>query len=59
MHPGRLNPGSLSGSVSREIQESELDRCYVERYRRNPERPAWAEMGARLAAEVLPEKALE
>jgi len=59
MHPGRLNPGSLSGRVSREIQESELDRCYVERYRRKPERPTCAEMGARLAAEVLGEEAWE
>jgi len=56
LHPGRLNPGSPWGSVSR---ESERDRCYVERYRRKPERSGCAEMGARLAAEVLPEEPWE
>ncbi len=38
----------------RRLEELELDRRYVEGYRRKPEKPAHAEAGARLAAEVLP-----
>ena len=38
------------------LEERELDRRYVEGYRRKPEKPAWGEMGAKLAAEVLPEE---
>jgi hypothetical protein len=38
------------------LEEQELERRYIEGYRRKPEKPAWGEMGARLAAEVLPEE---
>ena len=35
------------------IEKRELERRYVEGYRRMPEKPAWAKVGAKLAAEVL------
>ena len=35
------------------LEEQELERRYVEGYRRNPEKPLWGEAGAKLAAEVL------
>ncbi|HTG61348.1 MAG TPA: ribbon-helix-helix protein, CopG family [Terriglobia bacterium] len=38
------------------LEEQELERRYVEGYRRKPEKPAWGEIGARLAAEVLSEE---
>ena len=38
------------------LEEQELERRYVEGYRRKMEKPAWGEMGARLAAEILPEE---
>lgn len=38
----------------RRIEQRELERRYVDGYLRKPEKPAWGEMGARLAAEVLP-----
>ncbi len=37
----------------RRIEEEELDRQYVEGYRRKPEKPAWGEVGSKMAAEVL------
>ena len=38
------------------LEEQELERRYVEGYRRKMEKGAWGEMGARLAAEILPEE---
>jgi len=38
----------------KKLEEEELERRYVEGYRRKPEDPAWGELGAKLAAEVLP-----
>jgi hypothetical protein len=38
------------------LEEQERERRYLEGYRRKPEKPAWGEMGVRLAAEVLPEE---
>ena len=38
----------------RKLEEEELDRRYIEGYRRKPENPVWGEVGAKLAAEVLP-----
>ncbi len=37
----------------RRLEEEELDRRYIEGYRRKPETPAWGEVGAKMAAEVL------
>ncbi len=34
----------------KKLEEEELDRRYIEGYRRKPEDPAWGELGARLAA---------
>ena len=36
------------------LEARELDRRYVEGYRRKPEDTAWAETGARLLSSVLP-----
>ncbi len=36
------------------LEARELDRQYVEEYRRKPEDTAWAETGARLLSSVLP-----
>lgn len=41
----------------RQLEEQEMDRRYVAGYRRNPEKPAWGEAGAKLAAEVWSEEA--
>jgi len=38
------------------LEEQELERRYVEGYRHKPEKPAWGEIGATLAAEVLSEE---
>ena len=38
------------------LEEQELERRYVAGYRRNPEKPLWGKMGAKLAAEVLPKE---
>ena len=43
----------------RRIEERELERRYLEGYRRKPEKRGWGETGARLAAEVLPEEPWE
>ena len=40
----------------RQIEEDELDRRYVEGYRRKPENPAWGKAGAKLAAQVWPKE---
>ncbi len=40
----------------KKLEEEELERRYVEGYRRKPEDPAWGELGAKLAAEVLPQE---
>ncbi len=40
----------------RKLKEEELDRCYVEGYRRKPENPALGQAGLKLAAEVWPEE---
>jgi len=37
----------------RRREEEELERRYVEGYRRKPENPTWGEAGAKMAAEVL------
>jgi metal-responsive CopG/Arc/MetJ family transcriptional regulator len=37
----------------KQLQEEEMDRQYVEGYRRIPEDPAIGEIGAKLAAEIL------
>jgi len=37
----------------KQLQEEEMDRQYVEGYRRIPEDPAIGEVGAKLAAEIL------
>ena len=37
----------------RKLEEDELERRYMEGYRRKPENPAWGEAGAKLAAQVL------
>jgi hypothetical protein len=34
------------------LEEEELDRRYIEGYRRQPERPAWGKLGEKLALEV-------
>ena len=39
-----------------QLEEQELERRYVAGYRRKPEKPLWGEMGAKLAAEVLPKE---
>lgn len=38
----------------RRLEEEELDRRYVEGYRRKPEDRAWGKAGAKLAARVWP-----
>ena len=38
------------------LEEQELERRYVEGYRRKAEKPLWGKMGAKLAAEVLPKE---
>lgn len=38
----------------RKLEEDELERRYIEGYRRKPENPAWGEVGINLAAEVWP-----
>lgn len=38
----------------RKLEEVELDRQYVDGYRKKPEDPAWGRIGSRLAAEVWP-----
>jgi hypothetical protein len=38
----------------RRLEEEELDRQYVEGYRRKPEDPIWGEIGSKLATEVWP-----
>ncbi len=38
----------------RKTEEEELERRYIEGYRRKPENPAWGKLGAKLAAEVWP-----
>lgn len=38
------------------LEEEELDRRYVEGYRRKPEDPAGGKLGERLAAEVWPKE---
>jgi hypothetical protein len=38
------------------LDEHELDRRYVDGYRRKPERPALGETGAKLAAKVWPQE---
>ncbi len=43
----------------RRIAEQELDRRYVEGYRRKPEKSDWGKMGAKMAAQVLPEERWE
>ena len=40
----------------RKLEEEELDRRYVEGYRRKPENPDWGEAGSKLAAQVWPEE---
>jgi len=40
----------------RRLEERELDRRYVEGYRRRPEKLDWGTIGAKLAREVLPEE---
>ena len=41
------------------IDEQELERRYVAGYQRKPEKPGWGQMGAKLAAQVLPEESWE
>lgn len=43
----------------RKIEEQELERRYVEGYRRRPEKPDLGRAGAKLAAQVLPEEEWE
>ncbi len=38
----------------RRLEEEELERRYIEGYRRKPEDPAWGELGAKLATLVWP-----
>ena len=38
----------------RRLEEDELERRYIEGYRRKPENPAWGEVGVKLAAKVWP-----
>ncbi len=38
----------------RKLEEEEMDRRYVEGYRRKPEKPDFGEVGAKLAAEDWP-----
>ncbi len=38
----------------RRLKEEELERRYIEGYRRKPEDPAWGELGAKLATQVWP-----
>ena len=38
----------------RRLEEEELERQYVEGYRKKPEDPVWGEIGSKLAAEVWP-----
>ncbi len=40
----------------RRLEEEELDRRYVEGYRRKPEDPAWGKAGAKLVPEVWPKE---
>ena len=40
----------------RKLGEEELDRRYIEGYRRKPENPAWGRAGARLTAQVWPKE---
>jgi len=40
----------------RKLEEEQLDRRYVEGYRRKPEKPDFGQAGAKLAAEVWPEE---
>lgn len=40
----------------RKLEEEELDRRYIEGYRRKPEDPAWGKLGEKLAAEVWPKE---
>jgi hypothetical protein len=37
----------------RRLEEEELDRQYVEGYRRKPEDPIWGQIGEMMAAEIL------
>jgi len=38
----------------RRLEEEELDRQYIEGYRRKPEDPVWGRIGSHLASEVWP-----
>ncbi len=38
----------------KKLEQEELDRRYIEGYRRKPEDPAWGKLGEKLAAEVWP-----
>ncbi len=38
------------------LEARELERRYVEGYRKKPEATAWAEMGAKLLSRILPEE---
>jgi hypothetical protein len=40
----------------RTLEERELDRQYIEGYRRKPENPAWGEAVEKLLAEVWPQE---
>ena len=40
----------------RNLEVQELERQYIEGYRRKPENPGWGKLGARLAAQVWPEE---
>jgi hypothetical protein len=40
----------------RRLELRELERQYVEGYRRKPESPAWGKMGAKLAGQVWPKE---
>lgn len=40
----------------RQLEEEELERRYIEGYRRKPENPAWGKAGAKLAAQVWPKE---
>lgn len=40
----------------RKLEEEELDRQYIEGYRRKPEDPIWGKTGSQLAAEVWPQE---
>lgn len=40
----------------RSLEERELERRYVEGYRKKPEKTRWAEVGAALLSRVLPDE---